>query len=268
MKHTHWITSYILLCHLLLSVTATGEEINETTVLSFNLQHGCRMDYVLDLEGQAEIIKSRNARFVAIQEVDRNVARSNSIDEPKKLAELTGYKAFFGKAIPLQGGEYGIGILTTDMQAELAAYFALPGEEPRAFIAIRSTLEDGQPVIFACTHLDLKEENCIASVNLINEWVKLQTLPVLFMGDFNCEGNSRPYHALCSVWKPGWGEKTQPTWPANAPKEHLDHLFLYPPEDWNVQNIAVGKEDSASDHRPLTAQVILTKKKTETEGQH
>ena len=228
-----------------------------TTVLSYNLQHGTRLDQTFDLEGQAAVIASRKPRFVAVQELDRNVERSSFLDEPARLAELTGYKAFFGKAIPLLGGEYGIGILTADPNAELAAYFALPGEEPRAFIAVRGTLEDGKPVIFACTHLDLVDENRVASVALINEWVKLQTLPVLFMGDFNCNGSSRPYHALCGVWQPGWGEQTQPTHPADAPQIHIDHLFLYPVDAWNIEHIEVVEETAASDHRPVEARVSL-----------
>ena len=234
-----------------------------TTVLSYNLCHGQGLDDKIDLIRQAAVISSRHPRFVALQELDRRVKRSGYVDEPARLAELTGYKAFFGKAIPLGddgNGEYGIAILTADQNAELAAFFALPGEEPRAFIAVRGHLEDGSEVIFACTHLDLNEKNRIASVRLINEWVKLQPLPVLFMGDFNCKGDSAPYQALCETWQSAWGASTQPTHPANAPKIDIDHLFMYPQKAWNVEAMTVVEELVASDHRPIEGVVELKKK--------
>ena len=230
-----------------------------TTVLSYNLCHGQGLDDQVDLIRQAAVISSRHPRFVALQELDRRVKRSGFVDEPAKLAELTGYKAFFGKAIPLgdEGGEYGICILTADQNAELAAFFALPGKEPRAFVAVRGHLEDGNEVIFACTHLDLDEENRIASVRLINEWVKLQPLPVLFMGDFNCKGKSAPYQALCTTWQSAWGDTPQPTHPANAPKIDIDHLFMFPKDAWNVDCMTVVEELVASDHRPIEGKVAL-----------
>ncbi|MBR4221011.1 MAG: hypothetical protein IKR81_07650, partial [Victivallales bacterium] len=76
--------------------------------LSYNVCHGCGMDKTIDLVRTAAVISRQKADCVALQELDNGATRSNGVDETAELARLTGMFGFFGKAIDLQGGSYGI----------------------------------------------------------------------------------------------------------------------------------------------------------------
>ena len=81
-------------------------------VLSYNIHHAAGTDGKLDLTRIANVINSVKPDVVSLQEVDQNVRRSNSINQPDELAKLTGMRVLFAQNIPLQGGSYGNAILT------------------------------------------------------------------------------------------------------------------------------------------------------------
>jgi len=83
-------------------------------VLSYNIHHGEGVDGKLDLERIARVISSVQPDIVALQEVDLLVARSQSIDQPRELARLTGMHSVFGANIDLQGGKYGNAVLARE----------------------------------------------------------------------------------------------------------------------------------------------------------
>src|SRR5699024_7721854 len=67
---------------------------------------------VIDLKAIARVINDSDADLVSLQEVDMNVPRSGNIDQAKELAELTNRHFYFAKGIDLDGGEYGVAILS------------------------------------------------------------------------------------------------------------------------------------------------------------
>ncbi len=91
---------------------AHADEPTRLRVLSYNIHHGAGIDGRLDLERIARVIQSARPDVVALQEVDRGVARSKRIDEPAELARLTGLRAIFERNITYQGGDYGNAVLT------------------------------------------------------------------------------------------------------------------------------------------------------------
>lgn len=244
----------ILTFTLLTSVTAMTKPLS---ILSYNICHGNGLDQKVDLNRTADVINRVNPDLAGLQEVDVNARRTNGVDEPAVLSQLTGRQAFFGKSIPLQGGEYGIAILATDPKAQKAAHFPLPGKEARSIIAVQSTTADGKPFLFACTHLDLDEQCRMDSVKLITDWAKTQSLPVCLVGDFNCKPTSAPYALFCKDWLSAWQDAPACTFPANGPKICIDHCFLYPRDAWQIEAIQVVDEPLASDHRPLLITVTL-----------
>jgi len=80
---------------------------DQLRVLSYNIHHGEGTDGKLDLVRIAKIIRQVDPDVVTLQEVDRNVRRSESVDQPAQLAELTDMQVRFGANIELQGGQYG-----------------------------------------------------------------------------------------------------------------------------------------------------------------
>src|SRR5688500_5929836 len=81
-------------------------------VLTYNIHHGEGTDRQLNLERLADVIKSVNPDLVGLQEVDQKTARSKGVDQAARLAELTGLRAIFGKAMEYQGGGYGLAVLS------------------------------------------------------------------------------------------------------------------------------------------------------------
>jgi endonuclease/exonuclease/phosphatase family metal-dependent hydrolase len=227
------------------------------TVITYNIHHGAGVDQKLDLERIAKVIKRENPDIVAFQEVDVMANRTGNIDEPKILGELTGYKPFFGKAVPIRGGEYGNAIITRDKDAVVVEHLPLPGNEPRCMIAVQTKSSKGTPYVLACTHLALEEENCMKSTEIIGDWVKSLKVPSLLVGDMNCTTGSQIYNSFTKTWEGTWGNKPLPTFPARNPKKDIDHCFTYPKQAWEVIDITVVEEPLASDHRPLKVTLAL-----------
>ena len=249
----------ILIALFSLSLTIIAQETmkDTITVISYNIHHGEGMDGKLDLQRIADVVKRENPDVVAFQEVDVNVKRSGRIDEATQLGELTGYKPFFGKSIPLTGGAYGNAIIAKDPEAVVVKHLPLPGNEPRCMLAVQAKSAKGTPFVFACTHLCLTDENRLKSTAIIAEWVKGLDKPAVLVGDMNCQPKSAPYKAFAETWDAAWGDKPLPTFPAGKPRSSIDHCFTFPKQAWEVAETKVVEELVASDHRPIKVTLIL-----------
>lgn len=223
--------------------------------MSYNICHGYGLDKKMDITRAADVINQYKPDCVALQEVDLNVPRSQMQDEMAVLAKLTSMNGFFGKAIDLSGGEYGVGILTSE-PATPAIHIPLPGKEPRTLLAVDTTTRNGLQYRFACTHFDLNLEEQIASAHIVSNELAKSSLPFAFMGDFNCQPSSEPYGILSQAMTsacPGWIA----THPANAPEIAIDHCFLNKGTDWSeIQAVAID-EEIVSDHRPFMVWLTL-----------
>ena len=86
------------------------------TLASFNICSAHFRDGVYteeNLAGIAHCIHQSGADVVCLQEVDRGAARSNQVDMPARLADMTALKHhYFIKIRDFQGGEYGTAILS------------------------------------------------------------------------------------------------------------------------------------------------------------
>ncbi len=222
-------------------------------VLSYNVHHGEGTDGRIDLARIAEVIRRAAPDVAMLQEVDRGVARSGGVDQPARLAALTGMRPYFGKAIEHQGGDYGNAILTGLAVAD-HGNFPLPGAEPRACIWIRT--EDG--LLFLGTHLDVGRDDTrrVASAERINEWIEARAdLPAILAGDLNAVRGSAPLGVLARRWSIA-GEEI-PTSPATAPRRQIDFILHRPAARWRVVDVQVPEEPVASDHRPIAAALEL-----------
>src|SRR6186997_642124 len=73
-------------------------------VLTYNIHHGEGTDGIVDLPRLAHIVKSVQPDLVALQEVDLGTERASGVDQLHVLAQLTGMRAQFGKAMDYAGG--------------------------------------------------------------------------------------------------------------------------------------------------------------------
>ncbi len=256
----------VLLLLVGLSSLAVGEERTSRPlrVLAYNIHHGEGVDGKLDLGRIAEVIRGCEADVVAVQEVDRNVPRSQSIDEPRELAKLTKLEHFaFGKTINLRGGEYGNLVLSrypiTD--SRILTFPNAAGAEQRGAVEAEIDSPAGRFRLFA-THLDFgrkdaSEEDRQGAIRLVNERVKASGTPAVLAGDFNCTPDSQTVKTIRETWlQTNTAEAF--TIPVAEPKRQIDFVFVTPKARWKVIDVKVLDEAVASDHRPILATVELS----------
>lgn len=230
------------------------EEIATLRLMTYNIRHGAGMDDVLDLDRQAEIIRQAMPDVVGVQEVDSFVRRSNRIDEAGYLGQKLGMYATFGPAIPLTGGKYGVAILSKEQPLSVSNT-PLPGEEKRTLLVC-----EFENYVFATTHLDLNEDNRLASLSIILEEAARWDKPFFICGDWN----DTPTSTLIKTMKKNFAflnyimdSATAYTFPANKPSSTIDYIASYGKVVKAIRTRKVINEPVASDHRPVIVEVRI-----------
>lgn len=253
---------------LLIALTACARTrpdppVDQTTadtihVVAYNIHHGEGMDEVVDLERLARLIVDTNPDLVALQEVDRETERTGGVDQANALGRLTGLEAVFGAFMPYQGGEYGMAVLSR-WPVVASQNLRLPdGAEPRSSVSVRIRAPNtGREFLFVGIHFYRTEEERLAQATRLLELIQEDTIPVILAGDFNSTPGSAVIDLLArsfTVIDKGDDHLTFPSW---EPAREIDFIMLRPGHRFEVLEHSVGHEPVASDHRPLTALLIL-----------
>ncbi len=231
-------------------------------VLSYNIHHGVNNKGELDIQGIANVILATNPDLVALQEVDSVTTRVKKADQLRQLAEATGMYIYFGKAMGLEGGGYGNGILSRypiqkSYNVELPAAGA--GSEPRTAAVVTVKLPgDSLLLDFASAHLDHLEDptDRLAQSAILLKHFGQHRHPVILAGDMNATPASKEIAALKELFTDAT-EKLGPTWPSDKPAQKLDYILLSNTSQWHVMDAAVIEETVASDHRPVICELLL-----------
>lgn len=249
------LTSYIILFSCSSIALAQDTDALPLKLMTYNIRHGAGMDDVIDLDRQAAIIANAAPDVVGLQEVDSCVKRSGRVPEAAILGTKTGMHATFGGAIPLTGGKYGVAILSKEVPLSYHNT-PLPGAEKRTLLVCE--FED---YVFACTHLDLNEDSCLASLPIITEEAEKWDKPFFICGDWNVRPTHsfitqlrRKFRILTSITE----NSASNTFPANAPTRIIDYIACYPRNAYKTKHASVVlNEPLASDHRPVTVEVTI-----------
>jgi endonuclease/exonuclease/phosphatase family metal-dependent hydrolase len=226
-------------------------------VMTYNIHHGAGMDGVLDLERIAAVIRRAEPDLVALQEVDRGTARSGGADQAAELARMTGMQHVYGAAMPYDGGEYGLAILSRPNVLESTVH-RLPhseGHEPR--IALEATVPfDSEVLSFVCVHYqhdsaEDRRQQAMAVASIEREPSDL----VIIAGDFNARLDEPPVMITSVFMESATGDDPIPTWPADTPTEAIDHVLVGRLGRMETTQVEVIEEPVASDHRPLVVTV-------------
>lgn len=227
---------------------------NTLRVLSYNIRHGKGVDRHINLPRIAETIQSASPDIVALQEVDKNVRRSGTVDQAKELAALTGMDHVFAPSIRFGGGHYGNAALT-NLPIKTSETIPLPGRESRSALCLRFEPPHdylAEDVLFIATHLDLKRKARLASIPLIEQLLDSnKNSPAILAGDLNATPDSQTMETLEKNWKNTTKETGLVTFPAQKPKIKIDHILYRPFQAFNVLETRVLDEAEASDHRPI-----------------
>ena len=233
--------------------TARGEDTLRLKVMTYNLRFGERAS----LEELAELIRSEQPDFVAIQEVDCHTRR-NGVDHQHdkdfstELGWRTGMFPLYGKTIPYAGGWYGIGILSLHPYIGVQKVMlpqATEEEEPRALLVALCEIGD-DTVAFASTHWALTKESRLLQAEAVIRQAETCAYPLVLGGDFNAKPKASEIRMMCRRWKVLTDR--EPTYPSHRPTVKIDYLFGYPSEAWVLESTRVIPSE-LSDHRPVVS---------------
>ena len=221
----------------------------QVQVMSYNVRHCAGAADTVDYDRTADVIWSQQPDVVALQELDSMTARSAGHVQLEELARRTLYYPIFAPAIDFDGGKYGVGILTRERPLSTHR-IPLPGREPRVMLVVE--LKD---YVMACTHLDLHEEQQLASVPLIVAEAQRWQKPFILAGDWNATPDSKLLQELTQHFILLTGKKA--TFPADKPKQCIDYIATFKNRPAVALKSSVLNEPTASDHRPLLATLRL-----------
>lgn len=221
--------------------------------VTYNVRHA-----EFGLEQVAAALRDLGPAIVFLQEVDRHVPRSGSVDQAAIVAQALGLQARFAAAFELDGGEYGVALLTP---RPLSRVRVVPLPHPPA---PRSADGQGEPRVLlageldgttlACTHLGLTQPERVLQAIAIREALS-GAGPLLLGGDLN-EGPDGP---VVRSWA-GWlvdafveaGGVEAQSGPYDRPHRRIDFVLRSAPFPRAVR--ARVDDARASDHRPVVVE--------------
>jgi endonuclease/exonuclease/phosphatase family metal-dependent hydrolase len=246
-------------------------------VMSYNILHGAGTDGVFDLARTAAAIRAQHPDVVGLQEVDQHWdARSDFVDEPAALAKALHMQVFFGAIYdlpPLTAGapnrRYGVAILSryrivravdheiTRLSTQVPNPTPAPAPGfPEVVVRVRGVL-----VHVFDTHLDYRADPSVRQLQ-VEDTVRIMRAAggrQVLVGDFNATWDAPELAGLHDILTDAWAATGQPggeTYPAEAPDVRIDHITY-------TRGIAVRAAavpvTLASDHRPVVADLVLTR---------
>lgn len=240
-----------LICFVAMAISSMADNVR---VMTYNIRHGAGMDNVLNLERTAGVIERWNPDFVALQEVDSCARRTKGVDQLATLSQLTLMRGTYAAAIPLQGGKYGVALLSKQRPVSVKRIAMPSRSEDRVLLVC-----EFQNCVVACTHLSLLEDEHDASADIILAEASRWQKPFIIMGDWNSHPDS-PFIKRMKQHFNFLSNTSKLTFPADEPKETLDYIAVYKQgkAEMGVRtSFSVVEEKEASDHRPLVADVAL-----------
>lgn len=150
-------------------------------VATFNVHHCEGTDGRLDVERVAHVIRETRADLVALQELDRGMARTGRVDQPGELERLTGLKVTFHPTLRRGGGEYGIAIAAR--RGGPFRFHDLPqvaDEEPRGY-----QVGPFDTVTVMAAHLSLRPEARARQTRALVTALERTGGPFVLLGDLN-----------------------------------------------------------------------------------
>lgn len=230
-------------------------------IFSYNIRHGQGMDGKIDLKRISAVIAKEKPDIVALQEVDVNCIRTGYRDLAKELGTLLDMEVRFGKAISLQGGEYGNAVLSSLPIIE-TIHHAFPRNgnkdiESRCALEVKVQANGrGEPISFISIHIENSFESVrVQQIQSLLNALRNTSQPVILAGDFNGEKTDA---SLKLFEEPEWkilDKDGKKTFPADQPTIEIDFFILRGFSDASIQHQVID-ERMASDHRPIAA--VLT----------
>ena len=215
---------------------------------SYNIANGKNSSHIKKI---GEDIKDRGLDIVGLQEVDQIVMRTKRMDSMKLLSESSGlpYYTFF-KAIDLQGGEYGVGILSKYPIVETHRTELYSGGEEQRVLGHAVIDVDGTLINFLVTHLSF-EAKSLRDVQFAAIAEKVSGLDnFIITGDFNTSDFAE-YAPIKNSDMVNSSKYSIVTFPNPDPKSSIDNI-VFSKDNWKFERPKV-RANGNSDHCLLYA---------------
>jgi endonuclease/exonuclease/phosphatase family metal-dependent hydrolase len=258
------VTSFLAAFAIVLGTPEVGVSQSTLRVVSYNIKHGRGMDDEVDLVRIAEVLRALDADVITLQEVDNRTERTGGVDQVGVLAELLGYRAYFGAHRQYQGGEYGNAILTRLSVNRVRTHSIPPAsgseltvhEVELALSAGTSDLvglESPRTISVVSIHLAGAPEERLAQADSVTSFFAGADHPVVLAGDFNGRPGGPVLERLRQDWRVLEKSGDPETYPSPAPDREIDFIMILPMPSLEVIEHRVVDERLASDHRPILA---------------
>lgn len=222
--------------------------------MTFNMRHGRGIDWKVNLERIAELIKQENVDIVGLNEVDKHFSiRSKFIDQALWLSKQLDFHYAFGPAFSFWKNkrEYGNAILSRYTILHYRNHIfrlKVPVAEPRAILEATINVDDKNINIFV-SHLSIHP---LLRGKMVRYLLNIDsTSPTILMGDFNCKPCSHSYEKLVQTFKDCFECESHSgfTFPAKKPRSRIDYIFTS--NHFEAVSAHVVKSE-ASDHLPVS----------------
>lgn len=229
-------------------------------VVTYNIKHGRGNDDRVELGRATEALRSLEADFIGLQEVDLGVERSGRINQPAELGRALQMHPAFGSFMDLQGGRYGLAILSRYPIRRVMEIPVPKGNEPRVALAVEAGLPDGSSLTVINLHFDWVSDDTFRFAQATRLAAYLRNLdgPWILMGDFNDQPDSRTVRLFRELAL----EAAKPpedrfTFSSDQPRSEIDFIFMAPRKQWQVGECRVVDDPLTSDHRAVVAGLQL-----------
>lgn len=229
---------------------------------TYNIKHA-------SLKGIAaigDVLAPLRPDVVALQEVDVHVDRSGRVDQVRQLAARLELSPVFARAFALEGGNYGVALLTrwpplAERVTPLPSVTDVPpasgdladGAEPRVLLEV-DVAHPGGLLTVAVTHLGLvPRERLDQAATLLDRLHRPRTI---LTGDLNEGPGAAAFERLLTRFADGLLDLPgRATFPASAPVLEIDHVLHTRdlPAPHNVRKVPA----DASDHLPVLAEFVV-----------
>ncbi|WP_226529002.1 endonuclease/exonuclease/phosphatase family protein [Metabacillus niabensis] len=249
-----------------------GKPVN-INVMSFNIHHAVGEDDVLDLERIAKIIEGSNTDIVGLQEVDNHwSSRSDFQDQAKLLAERLGMFYTYAANLdyePLHDGDerrqYGTAILSKYpiLSSENHCLTKIGNTEQRGLLEVTINVKGNHLHIYN-THLALTSTEREIQINEVVEIANQSEGPKVILGDLNATPESIEMKSMYAHYLDVFADQpTAYTYSAENPTKRIDYIFTS--NDIETVNTEV-IQSLASDHLPITAEIVLDREQPYLNG--
>lgn len=225
-----------------------GKALSELKLVTYNIRHGKGTDGNVSLRRTGQVLNAVAPDIVALQEVDRRMARSFFQDQAKTLAGYTGMHVANAPNLHFSAlSAFGNALLCKYPILE-SGNLLLPGKmEQRGLQHCIAAIPGMGNICIFNTHLGLSAEERTGQVQSISEAVGKAPYPVLLAGDFNCFPDSPELKSLSTNLRYCAAQPVN-TYPSQKPGYPIDQIYIS--AQWEVLSVST-YSSYASDHCPL-----------------